>query len=408
MTDDYTIETARPDDWDELYRVFETAFLDEATDEASAVYRAVLEIDRTLVARRDGQIVGTAGIQTRDLAVPGATVPAAHVSGVAVATTARRQGVLTGFMRRQFADARTAGEPIAVLWASEGRIYQRFGYGLAATKLAFTFETNEVRLTVPPTGGGRLREATPEALRDQLGKLYDEVYRGRPGWSARAARHWDYRLVDTKQWRHGAAPLRAVVHENAAGEADGYALWRTARQWVDAGPSSEVRVLEHLATTPEAYRALWAFLMQIDLTRTVAAWGGPDEPVLHAVSDPRRLDARLADALWLRILDVPAALSARRYATGVDVVLEISDAIVPTNAGRWRLTGSPSSATCTSTVDAPDLSCDVRALGAAYLGGTSLISLAATGQVVEHAPGALLRADAALRWHPAPTSQEVF
>jgi len=408
VTDDYTIETATDADWDELYRLIEVTFLAEQNDEASAAERAVMEIDRTLVARRDGRIVGTAGIQTRRLAVPGATVPAAHVTIVSVASTARRRGILTAFMRRQFADARTAGESIAVLWASEGRIYQRFGYGLAATKLSVTFETNELRLTVPPVVGGRVREAALSELRENLVTLYATVFPGRPGWSSRAERHWDYRLVDIKDWRRGSSPLRAVVYENATGGIDGYALWRTTARWRDTGPNGEVRVVEHAAATPEAYRALWSFLMQIDLTRTVTAWGAPDEPLLHAVSDPRRLDARLDDALWVRILDVPAALSARRYATDIDIVLEVSDAILATNTGRWRLSGSPGSATCTSTEDAPDLSCDVRALGAAYLGGTSLVSLAGTGQVVEHTPGALLRADAALRWHPSPSSQEVF
>jgi predicted acetyltransferase len=360
------------------------------------------------VARRDGRIVGTAGIQTRDLAVPGGTVAAAHVTGVAVASTARRQGILTAFMRRQFDDARAAGEPVAVLWASEGRIYQRFGYGLAATKLAFEFETNEVRLTVPPTGGGRLREAPPDALREGLVKLYDAAYVLRPGWSSRAERNWDYRLADLKDWRRGSAQLRAVVHEDAAGQIDGYVLWRTTSRWANAGPSGEVRVVEHVAATPEAYLALWSFLMQVDLTRTVYAWGAPDEPILQAVSDPRRLDGRLSDALWVRVLDVPAALAARRYATDLDVVIEVSDALLPSNAGRWRLTGSPSTATCIATTDAPDLSCDVRALGTLYLGGTSLLTLAATGQVVEHRPGSLAGADVALRWQPSPSSQEVF
>jgi predicted acetyltransferase len=405
---DYTIEAATADDWDDLYRVLETAFHDPHSDEAKDAERLFVEFDRTLVARRDGEVVGSAGILTRRLAVPGATVPAAHVTLVSVMPTARRQGVLRSFMSRQFADARAAGEPIAVLWASEGRIYQRFGYGLSATALSLTIETNEVRLTVPPPAG-RLRESTPAALRDHMVKLYEEAYAGRPGWSERAGRHWDYRLSDVAEWRRGATELRAVSHEDPNGVVDGYALWRAERRWGNTGPSGEVRVMELVATTPDAYGALWQHLLTMDLTRTVNVWlCAPDEPLLHAVSDPRRLDARLHDALWVRVLDVPAALAARRYATEVDVVFEVSDAMIAANAGRWRLQGSPTDARCAATSDAADLSCDVKALGAVYLGGTSLSSLAATGQVVEHTAGALARADAALRWHRAPTSPEVF
>jgi predicted acetyltransferase len=268
--------------------------------------------------------------------------------------------------------------------------------------------TNEVRLTLPPARG-RLREARPAGLRDRLVKLYDEVYPGRPGWSERAQRHWDHRLADVKEWRSGGTELRAVVHEGDDGVADGYALWRAEGRWNDTGPDGEVRVVEYVATNPEAYAALWGFLMGVDLTRTVHLWqASPDDPLLYAVSDPRRLDARVADALWVRVLDVPAALSARRYAIDVDIVLEVTDAMLPGNAGRWRLTGSPGGATCVSTVDEPDLSCDVRVLGATYLGGTPLGSLAATGQVVEHTPGAVVRAGLALRWHTAPSAPEVF
>jgi predicted acetyltransferase len=405
---DYSIEPATADDWDALYQVLETAFHDEHSDEAKEAERIVVEFDRTLLARRDGEVVGSAGILSRRLAVPGATVPAAHVTLVSVAPTARRQGVLRGFMSRQFDDARAAGEPIAVLWASEGRIYQRFGYGLAASALSLTIETNEVRLTVAPPAG-RLRESTPAALRGQMVKLYDEAYASRPGWSERAERHWDFRLSDLKEWRRGATELRAVIHEDANAVVDGYALWRAERRWGNTGPSGEVRVMEVVATTPDAYTAIWQYLMTMDLTRTVNAWlCAPDEPLLYAVSDPRRLDARLHDALWVRVLDVPAALAARRYATDVDVVLEVSDPMIPANAGRWRLRGSPSDAHCAATTDAPDLSCDVKALGTVYLGGTSLSTLAATGQVVEHTAGSLARADAALRWRQAPTSPEVF
>ncbi len=407
MTNDITIETAVPADWDDIFRVVSNAFHDEPAEEVAAAERDFVEMERTLVARRDGAIVGTAAILTRQLAVPGGVVPTAHVSLVSVAPTARRQGVLTRFMRRQFDDARAAGEPIAALWASEGRIYQRFGYGLAANKLALTIETNEVALTVP-TGAGSLREGSPGMLRDVMVKLYDSMYQARPGWSERAERHWDYRLADLKDWRRGGTSLRAVIHDGLEGP-DGYALWRAQGRWGDTGAAGEVRVLELVALTPDAYAALWRFLLTVDLTRTVQVWScAPDEPLLYAVTDPRRLDARLSDALWVRVLDVPAALAARRYATHVELVIEVTDDLVVANAGRWRLQGSPGTAACSSTVDEPDLSCDIRVLGAVYLGGTGFSPFAATGQILEHRPGALAEADSAFRWHQAPSSMEVF
>jgi predicted acetyltransferase len=407
VTDDIVIDSAVADDWEAIYKASSAAFNEDGDEAWSAVERTVFEPERTLVARRDGELVGTAGIYTRRLSVPGATVPAAHVTLISVAATARRQGVLTRFMRRQFADIQAAGEPIAVLWASEGRIYQRFGYGLAARKLSLSVDTRETRLMIP-AARGRLREGTPADLRDVLVKVYDQAYAQRPGWSERAPRHWDYRLADPEFIRRGGSARRAVIHEGTGG-VDGYALWRVASKWDDGGPAGEVRVMEQVATTPEAYLALWRFLLTMDLTRTTSHWAAAvDEPLFFLVNEPRRLGAKLGDALWLRIIDVPSALSARRYAARVDVVIELADELIAGNAGRWHLTGAPDGARCTSTMEPADLVCDIRSLSTVYLGDVQLSSLAAAGLVRERRPGALAAATAAFGWHRAPSAIEVF
>ena len=170
--------------------------------------------------------------------------------------------------------------------------------------------------------------------------------------------------------RAGAAARRAAGRRSRGVHGpDGYALWRVRSPWDDSGPAGEVQLVEQVTTSPEAYAALWEFLLGMDLTRTATAWAcALDEPLFFMVNEPRRLAARIADALWLRIVDLPAALSARRYATNVDLVFEVTDDVLPGNAGRWRLTGSAEAATCTSTMDEPDLACDIRQLAAAYLG----------------------------------------
>jgi predicted acetyltransferase len=408
VTDDITINVATVEDWDALYQTVSTAFNHDADEGSSAAERTMFEPERFLVARREDQVVGTAGIYTRRLAVPGALVPTAHVTFVSVAPTARRQGVLSRFIRQQFDDIRAAGEPIAALWASEARIYQRFGYGLAARRLTLNVDTREVTFTAGAPDTGRLREGTPADLRDTIAKVYDEVYPQRPGWSERAARHVDVRIADLEADRRGATSLRAVIHEGSHG-VDGYALWRVASDWTDSGPGGEVRIFELVSATNEAYAALWRFLLTVDLTRSTSIWSAAvDEPLLFMVNEPRRLNAKLADALWLRIVDVPGALAARRYAADVNVVLDVTDDLIPANSGRWRLVGTSGSARCESTVDEPDLACDIRALGAAYLGGTSLDVLAATGQVRELRPGTLVPASAAFGWHRVPSAVEVF
>jgi len=133
-----------------------------------------------------------------------------------------------------------------------------------------------------------------------------------------------------------------------------------------------------------------------------------DDPLLYLVDEPRRLSARASDALWVRLVDVPAALEARRYAAPLDVVIEVDDVLLPENAGRWRLRATGDDASCTPSADPADLVCDVADLSAAYLGGTSLAAMAAGGRVVERHAGALVAATTAFGWHRAPSAIEVF
>lgn len=402
-----TLGTATADDWDEIYRMFSAALNIDGDPGSSAADRQLFEPDRTLVARRDDRIVGTIGAVTRQVAIPGGVIPAAHSGHGAVAATARRRGVLTRLLHRHMADARDLGESISVCWASEGRIYQRYGYALAIRRMGLTIDNREAGVPAAADDGAVV-DGTPAELRDVLVKTYDEVYAGRPGWSERTAKHWDHRLADPPYMRGGATALRAIIHEGDHG-VDGYALWRATGAWTDSGPAGEVVVEELATTTPEAYTALWRFLTTVDLTRTTRIWSvSVDEPLLYWVGEPRRTSARVSDGIWARVLNVPQALAARRYAAPVDVVIEVRDEILTANTGRWRLTGSPDAAACAATSGGADLVCDIRALGAAYLGGASLTALAGAGLVREVTPGALAAATTAFGWHRPPSAFEIF
>jgi predicted acetyltransferase len=199
-----------------------------------------------------------------------------------------------------------------------------------------------------------------------------------------------------------------VLHESSHGTT-GYALWQTTADWAPTGPQGEVQVREVVGADPEAYLALWRFLLSIDLTRTTHYhFAAVDEPLIHLVDEPRRLGGRLNESLWVRLVDLPRALAARRYAAPVDVVLDVTDRVLTGNTGRWRLTGDRHTATCTPTHDPADLACDVLELGSAYLGGMSLAALGAAGRVRELTPGALAATATAFGWHRLPAAAEVF
>ena len=292
----------------------------------------VFEPDRDHVIVKDGRIVANLGAYTREITVPGAVLPAAHVSLAGVKPEHTRRGLLTRLIRNQF---QAMPEPFAVLWASEGRIYQRFGYGQAAPNVPLEIDASEVSLLPrAPVGPGMVTDADPATVLSDLVKVYDQVRVTRPGWSGRDAAWWNVMLSDPACRRLDATRKRLSVYSAPTG-IEGYAFWRVKPSWDDGRPTGEVEALEVVAATPRAYTALWRQLLSIDLTRRVSLlYGAIDEPLRFMVSDPRLLRPKdIRDGLWLRLVDLPSALAGRCYAAPVDVVFEVSDELLPANAG---------------------------------------------------------------------------
>ncbi|MGA8113882.1 MAG: GNAT family N-acetyltransferase [Actinocatenispora sp.] len=408
--DDYQLRPVNEDEYLLFHRCFGTAFNKDPQDDEAKLEREIFDLDRTLAAfhPRDG-VVGTTVSMGRELEIPGGAVPAAHVTLVSVAATHRRRGLLTRLMDRQLTELRAAGtEPVAVLWASEEIIYGRYGYGPATATVSYEANNRDTGVVMPGPPTGELREVDYRDTIGTLSAVFDTARAGRPGYSARSDALWRFWGADLEHWRRGRTEMRTVLHERD-GTADGYALYRIERSGGASGPASTVHVEEMVATDTAAYRELWRYLFSVDLTRWVEYGNAAvDEPLQHMVTERPRLGARLGGGLWLRILDLPAALTARRYAAPVDVVLSVADAQLGDNAGRCHLRGDAARASCQRT-DAPaDLSLGTAELGAAYLGGTTLAALAAAGRVSEQRPGALAATSTAFGWHRAPVSIEIF
>nr|WBO78006.1 GNAT family N-acetyltransferase [Streptomyces sp. SBE_14.2] len=386
----------RPEQWDTWYDVLLRAFggVPEPSEERE-LYRELTQFDRSLAAW-DGELcVGSAGAFRFAVTVPGgASVPAAGVTMVSVAATHRRRGILTSMMRRQLDDVRSWGEPLAVLTASEPAIYGRFGYGVGTFQLSAEIDTSRVRLSVPDgTDDVRLRYAEPADVVDACEAVYAALVPVRPGMLARVRPGWErVGVLDPEHGRDGASPLQCVLAERD-GEPVGYARFAIKPDWGVGGHKGEVRLRELAALDSAAESALYRFLFDIDLTSTLRMYGRPmDEGWQYRVSDIRRCLPRFRDGLYVRLVDVGAALRARTYQAPVDVVFEVEDAFCPWNSGRWRLSGDAKGASCERTRDAADLALSVRELGSAYLGGVSLASLAGAGRVREVRAGALAEA----------------
>ena len=415
MTASYPIRIITPADLEAFSAVPSQAFLEDWSPEARELEGKLIEFDRTIAAFDGAQMVGTAGAYSFRLTVPGGVADAAGVSLVAVLPSHRRRGILTDMMTHVIADARQRGEAIAILYASESGIYGRFGFGIAAWQQRIRIGRGNGRLglgaAVPASKELSLRLAVPAEVRSDLMRVFDAVLPRRPGMLARNELWWDAVLSDEPFMRDGMSQMRCVLAADQAGPR-GYATYRTQSAWTDGLADGRIRLRELYALDPAAEAALWADLFSRDLVGEVVAPSRPvDDPLLAMLADPRRAVPHVSDGLWVRLVDLPAAMVQRKYASAIDVVLDVLDPAMPDNAGRWRLaSGGPDDdgAQCERSMAPADLLMSASALGAAYLGGASLGQLAAAGQITERTPGALARLAAAMSWDPRPWCNMMF
>jgi predicted acetyltransferase len=380
-------------------------FGNENTTEDAERFAQWIEVDRMHVAWEDGTIVGGAGALTYRMSVPGGGwVNAAGTTVVGVLPTHRRRGVLRAMMNAQLDDSRTRGDAVAYLWASEGTIYPRFGFGLASRMGEVTLARERTAFAQPFEPRGTVRIVDLEEAARTFPPLYEQVFAQRPGMFARNKAWWETRrLFDNPERRRGGPLHRALLELD--GQPAGYALYRVAQDWVAGSSSGTITVQEVITPTRDAARELWRWMLDFDWTSRFTVNLLPlDHELFLLLAEPRRLNFQINDGVWVRILDVPAALSGRTFAGDGEIVLELADSLFPENAGRWRV----SAAGIERTDAAADIRADITALGSVYLGGFTFANLVRSFRADELTDGAAVRADALFATGIEPWCPEIF
>jgi predicted acetyltransferase len=295
-------------------------------------------------------------------------------------------------MSGQLEQVHAGGEPVAALWSSEPGIYGRFGYGPASHHYTLTVPRGHGAVDGPDDPALTARIVPAAQAQAAVGVVFDRVRSVRPGMPARDDRWWARCVNDPPSARPGA-----------------YALWSATQEWSTGSAEGRVEVREALSADAAASRLLWQTLLSMDLVGAVSVRRvAVDDPLVHQLRDPRRAHLELRDALYVRVVDLAAALPARGYEVAWRGVVDVADDLCPWNQGRWRLSIGPDDAAVERTDLEPDLVLDVRELGAAYLGGTSLVERAAAGHVKQVTPGALAGLSRAFRSDTQPFCPFVF
>lgn len=345
------------------------------TDEDWERARHAFQPERSWGAFDDGSLVGLARSVDSALTVPGgAQVELGAVTSIGVRSDRTRRGVMTELVRAQLTEFAERGVPVAALHASEAVIYGRFGYGVATLERNFRIDRVRARVHDDAAAGGEVvLHGLDEAVR-LMPELYAPFAAARPGMIERPSYLWPNW---EGHYRRAKGLMRLAVHRGQDG-ADGYASYRVHDPWPEEGAS--VLYVEDMNTaTPSAFAGLWRYLLSVDLVDRIEASGRPvDEPIGPLLTDQRACATRgIGDAVWLRLVDVPAALSARTYRGEGTVVIEVFDTLLPSNAGRYRL-----SAEGVARTDEPAaMSMSVDTLAMVYLGGWRVSGLVTAGRI---------------------------
>ncbi|MCK9487157.1 MAG: GNAT family N-acetyltransferase [Dehalococcoidia bacterium] len=369
----------------------------------------------TMAAFVDGRIASTLGAHDWRTRVNGRSVPTACVTTVGTMPEFRRQGYQRLVMARSLEWHREAGQPLAMLWASFGAIYQRYGYGLASAHTMYTFDPRFVALRdpdPPSQDGYAVRLVDAATHRPLVERLYEAYIAPRTLAIERDSVHWEVYWHWEVARRKDRTKYVAIAYDGEAAP-QGFLIYSTAEDMgapFQPGPDQSMEVEQFIPLTLEAHRAMWNYIRSHDLVRQVKLGFVPeDDPTVDMLLEPRELQRRTGDGMWLRIVDVAAALEARGYETDArgSVTIAVRDDLCPWNTGTYRLSVEGGQATVRPASGAPDLAMPVAALSPLYSGFRTATQLARGGRI-EGDREALQRADALFRTAYRPHVLEGF
>lgn len=392
-----------------------TAFGTHPDQEKTERWRPILGTGLAVGALDGERWVGGASAFVDRLVLPGgSTLPAALITMVGVLATHRRRGVLRGLMEHQLDAAAGQELPLAVLLASESAIYGRFGYGPATWAACYEIDTHKAAFAEPVSAAGSLRIVGKADALDPLHDAYDRCLTSRPGALGRSRGFWQKILDDPKGERGGASELFVLVHDDADGRPDGAATYRVK---IDFPPGDNLAkgrldLVDMFGVDPAVEAALWRTVLDVDLVQRVRAMSRPiDDPIRWRLAEPRQLRTTgITDWLWVRILDVPATLTARTYRASDRLVIDVVDAFRPATGGTYVLDTSGVTPACERS-DAslqPELRIPISALGSLLLGGVTASALVAAGRIHAETGDVVRRADALFHSTLAPFTATDF
>jgi predicted acetyltransferase len=387
------------DEWPAVCHADARAFGVSMTPEEIEDRRRVHELDRFRVAFEKGKVVGVAGAYTMEVTLPGgATVPMGGLTWVSTAATHRRQGLMSRIVGAVHDDMDARGEPVATLFAAEGGIYERLGYGVSTRIVLNTIEPRLTRVRdAYRTAPGAVEFLEGDEVVPAVSAIWDRFRRLRAGECGRTPDFQVYLYDNRKKEQGSLSPFVYLGHR------DGYAAYRMEERWNDGHPAHVLHLNELAALTPEAHAALWQTLLNIDLVGEIRSFNiAPDDPLPFLLENPRTLRTHeINDGVWVNVRSIPASFGARTYRTTDRIVVEV-------DGKQWAIEGGPDGGSCTAVATRADLVTTHAWFSSLLYGGMLPSALVAGRRMTARDADVLRRADLFFTTSLAPHCQDRY
>ena len=365
------------------------------------------EPDWTLCAFVDGKLASSFTSIPFTMRANGRAIPMAGVSTVGTQTEFRRRGLSRRIHTQAFAEMRNQGQTVASLWASQAAIYQRYGYAMVTAQRNYEIDSIDINFFDGNFGSGEVVRKSVEDGYDEAKALYIEFISDRMCYLHRAKSLW---LQNVFEERTDDGPVHLAICYDANANANGYIAYTLRHSKVAHGSRPQgIEIRDFVWNSPDAYRSLWEWLRRHDLVGRIRYGSAPmDDPAPLLFTEPRLLHTTDREGLWMRVVDVPAALSSRAYIYEDEITIGLpEDSLTPWNKGNWQLHTTSEKAEAHPTKKSPDISLSINSLALLYTGYLSASRLASLG-LLSGAPRALEKADRLFTTHHAPHCPDHF
>lgn len=350
----------------------------------------------------DGKLVSTFATLPFTVRLNGVACPMGGVTAVGTLPEQRRRGLLRQVMTQGLATMRDRGQNLAILWASMGAIYQRFGYGLSTAQVNYSFDPRYVQFAQDVDVPGSVELVPKDDSFPIIKQNYIEWATPRNLCIHRSTFMW---TVNTLRPPKKDALVYTAIYRDADGQSRGHVVYSTEDHTTpEPGPSQQMTVTDFVAMDTDAARGLWNYLRRHDLVGRVHFRGAPEDDVIpDLLLEPRMLNRKTSDGIWMRVVDAEKALAQRPYGTRGELTFAIpSDPECPWNVGTYLLETDGPTAQVTRTTREPELTIPPATLASLISGYRPASHYLRAGRLEEHAVGAALRADALFRTEYAP------